>query len=102
MMSAYFLAEIITIHDPEQYQVYVEHARPIIQKYGGEYLFASAHLTPVSGGWNPKKLIAIRFESLENLHACFHSQACRAIPHLREHSTTSRAVIIEESSAQHR
>ena len=101
-MSAYFLAEIITIHDPEHYQVYVEHARSIIQQYGGEYLFASEHLTPVSGGWHPRKLIAIRFESLEKLHACFHSQAYRAIAHLREHSTTSRAVIIEDPSAQHR
>jgi uncharacterized protein (DUF1330 family) len=102
MMSAYFLAEIITIHDPEHYQAYVAYAGPIIQQYGGEYLFRSEHLTPVSGEWHPKKLILIRFESLEKLHACFHSQAYRAIAHLREHSTTSRAVIIEDSSAEQR
>jgi uncharacterized protein (DUF1330 family) len=92
-MSVFFLAEIEVL-DPEKYQEYVDRAFKIVQKFGGEYIFRSSSIVPVSGDWKPQRMILIRFESEAQMHGCFGSEAYRRIEHLREQSTRSRAVVI--------
>lgn len=41
-------------------------------------------------------MILIRFDTREDMHLCFCSEEYLRIKHLREQSTKSRAVIIEE------
>lgn len=95
-MSAFFLIEIAQVTDAEQYNLYIEKTAPIITSYGGEYIFRSEQLTPVSGEWNIKRIILIRFENKETLMKCFRSKEYKAIVHLRVQSTESKAVIIED------
>jgi uncharacterized protein (DUF1330 family) len=94
-MSAFFLVEIESIRDPEQYQEYVKRVAPIIARYGGEYVIRSDRVTAVSGSLNAKRVILIRFENKEDISTCFHSSEYREIAHLREQSTESKAMIIE-------
>jgi uncharacterized protein (DUF1330 family) len=94
-MSSFFLAEIEVL-DPEEYRAYVERASQIVEKYDGEYVFRSDNVTPVSGDWSPRQLLLNRFNSKADIHMCFASKEYLEIKHLREQSTKSRAVIIEE------
>ncbi|WAC08652.1 MAG: DUF1330 domain-containing protein [Thermodesulfobacteriota bacterium] len=95
-MPAFFLIEITKISDAESYGIYVEKVANIIKKYGGEYIFKSEQLTPVSGDWDAKRIILIRFENKGMLMKCFRSEEYKKIVHLREESTESKAVIIED------
>jgi uncharacterized protein (DUF1330 family) len=95
-MASFFLAEV-EVFDPEMYSMYIERASQIVQQYGGVYVFRSDSITPVSGNWEPRRLILIRFNSIQDIHQCFASEAYLAIKHLREQSTKSRAVIIEDA-----
>jgi uncharacterized protein (DUF1330 family) len=94
-MTSFFLAEIEVL-DPEKYQEYVDRASQIVRSYGGKYVFRSDNITPASGDWTPDKLVLIRFESETGMHKCFASKEYLEIRHLREQSTKSRAVIIEQ------
>jgi uncharacterized protein (DUF1330 family) len=95
-MSAFFLIEITKISDSEQYNSYIEKVAPIVNKYGGEYMFKSKQLIPVSGDWDTTKIVLIRFENKKMLMKCFRSEEYKTIVHLREQSTESKAVIIED------
>jgi uncharacterized protein (DUF1330 family) len=94
-MVCFFLAEI-EVHAAAPYREYVEKASEIVSRYGGEYVFRSEAITPVSEDWAPKRMVLIKFGTRDELQRCFTSPEYLAIKHLREHSTTSRAVIIQE------
>jgi len=48
-MPVFFLAGITEILDEKMYKEYIEKASPIVKKYGGEYIFKSNQIVPVSG-----------------------------------------------------
>ena len=95
MMSAFFLVEINKVSDAEKYGLYIEKVALIINKHGGEYIFKSEQLTPVSGGWDAKRIILIRFENKDMLRKFFQSEEYKKIVPLRKESTESKAIIIE-------
>jgi uncharacterized protein (DUF1330 family) len=94
-MPVFFLAEI-EVFDHEKYHAYIEMASHIIRQYGGEYIFRSDHIVPVSGNWTPHRLVLIRFNSKTDIQHCFGSREYLQIKHLREQSTKSRSVIIDQ------
>ena len=95
-MSVFFLAEIKTITDNNSYKEYIEKTAPIIKKHGGEYILRSEQLIPISGDWDLKRIILIRFDNKEKLRECFQSDEYKEIAHLREDSTVSKALMIED------
>ena len=96
IMAVYFLIEITEIHDPDQYAQYVEKAAPIVARYGGQYIVRSNRLTPLSGTWQAQRIILIRFESHAQIERCFSSTAYKQIAPLREQSTRSKTLLIED------
>jgi uncharacterized protein (DUF1330 family) len=94
-MPVFFLAEIEKITDDNLYRRYIEKAAPIIKQYGGEYIFRSEQLKPISGDWDLKRIVLIRFESIEKLQECFQSNEYKKIAHLREDATVSKAIVIK-------
>jgi uncharacterized protein (DUF1330 family) len=92
-MPAYFLAEI-EVEKPDMYARYVEKATPIVERYGGRYVFRSDSIHTVSGGWCPDRMVMIEFESRQKILECFSSDEYRSIAPLREQSTRSKAVIV--------
>jgi uncharacterized protein (DUF1330 family) len=94
-MPVFFLAEI-EVFDHEKYHAYSERAPQIVRQYGGEYIFRSENIVPVSGNWTPYRLVLIRFNSKTDIQLCFGSKEYLQIKHLREQSTKSRSVIIDQ------
>jgi uncharacterized protein (DUF1330 family) len=94
-MPVFFLAEI-EVFDHEKYHVYIERASQIVRQYGGEYIFRSDKIVPVSGNWTPHRLVLIRFNSKTDVQLCFGSKEYLQIKHLREQSAKSRSVLIDQ------
>ena len=93
-MSAYLILDI-DVHNQELYARYVAQATSIIEKAGGRYLVRGGRVTRLSGEWLPKRLVVIRFETVQQARDCFASPEYRKIAPLREEAATSRAVIVE-------
>jgi uncharacterized protein (DUF1330 family) len=93
-MLVFLLIETQKILNPEMYEEYSKKAKPIIINYGGEYVIKSEKLSPLAGDWDIKRIIMIRFPSLDDLQSCFDSVEYREIAHLREHSVLGKAIVI--------
>ena len=95
-MSVYFLVQVETISNEDMYKEYIDKVTSIIKKYGGEYIFRSEKITILVGEWNLKRILLIRFACKEKIQECLQSSEYKEIAHLRENSTISKALIIEE------
>ena len=78
------------------YDDYIEKVKPIVEKYGGEYIARTENVTSLSPLRKPNRVIIIRFPSREKLDACFSLEEYRQIMHERIDSVDTRAVIVEE------
>jgi len=94
VMSVYMIIEI-DIKNEELYSQYVEKVPEIIDQYGGRYLIRGGEVTPLSGHWNPERIIVIAFETVEQLQRCFSSPEYLELAPLREQSTVSKAIMVE-------
>lgn len=96
-MSWYFMVD--TYIDEQkgrgEYDDYIWQVKPIVEKYGGEYLVRTDHPLHLSDKRTPQRIIMIKFESRELLDACFSSAEYKAIMSKRADSVDSRAVIVE-------
>jgi len=85
----------VEIKDNERYSKYVEKVPEVIDKYGGRYLVRGGKVTPLSGNWNPERMVLIEFGSIEQLRKCFKSTEYLKIAPLREQSITSKAIVVD-------
>ena len=93
-MPGYFLLEI-EVKDQAAYAEYLKVAPATVKQYGGKYLIRGGAVTPVEGGWNPKRLVLLEFPSVDHVKKWLNSPEYRQVAPIREHSTHSRAVIVE-------
>ncbi len=95
-MSVYMIIDVKVL-DSDQYDQYKNKAKPIVMQHGGKYLSRGDKIYPVSGNWNPERVVLIQFDSMTELKQCFESDEYKKIAHLREQSIISRALIVEGS-----
>lgn len=84
-----------SVKEPQMYAEYVEKVKHIVQGFGGVYLVRGGKVLARSGGWDPERVVVIRFLTLDDLNACFASDEYKAVAHLRENSAVMRAVVVE-------
>jgi uncharacterized protein (DUF1330 family) len=93
-MSVYMIIEI-KVKDAEVYAEYVENVRAVVEEHGGRYLVRGGVVTPLSGDWNPERMIVIEFETAEQVRRCFNSAEYLELAPLREQSAVSRAIVVD-------
>lgn len=80
----------------QPYDEYIKEVKPIVEKYGGEYLIRSEKVTCLHPQRMPQRVIIIRFPSRDALNQCFSSEEYKAIMNKRISSVDARAIIVEE------
>ena len=97
-MSCYFMIDVYIDESKgrDSYDDYIEKVKPIVEKYGGEYIARTENVTALSPLRKPDRVIIIKFPSREKLDACFASDEYRRIMHDRVDNVDARAVIVEE------
>jgi uncharacterized protein (DUF1330 family) len=97
-MPAHFIVSV-TIPDPAHrapYDDYIAKVRPIVERYGGEYLVRSENIRHVAGEWTPDRVIVIRFPDMQTLQNCFASPEYKEIEELRISTVKASAVIVAD------
>ena len=97
-MACFFIIDVYIDESKGRgsYDDYIEKVKPIVEKYGGEYIARTENVTSLSPLRKPDRVIIIKFPSREKLDACFSSDEYRQIMHERIDSVDARAVIVEE------
>ena len=93
-MSMYMIVEI-EIKDDKVYAEYVKSVPGVITKYGGTYLVRGSQVTPLSGNWNPERIVVIAFDSIEDVRRCLASAEYRELAPIREKATAGKAIVVE-------
>ncbi len=93
-MSAYVVVDI-EVTDPEGYQEYVKLAPATVAQYGGRYLARGGHTEVLEGEWQPKRLVILEFESIEQAKAWLHSPEYAPARALRHRYARTNMVVIE-------
>ncbi len=93
-MSAYVVVDI-EVTDPEGYQEYVKLAPATVAQYGGRYLARGGRTEVLEGEWQPKRLVILEFESIEQAKAWLHSPEYAPARALRHRYARTNMVVIE-------
>lgn len=73
-MAAYYVVVDVRIDDAEEYKKYMSAAKPIAERYGGEYLVRGGDFRIMEGDYfQPRRLVIIRFPDREACEAFYHS-----------------------------
>ncbi len=99
-MACFFIIDVYIDESKGRgsYDDYIEKVKPIVEKYGGEYIARTENVTSLSPLRKPDRVIIIKFPSREKLDACFASDEYRRIMHERADSVDARAVIVEDAA----
>ena len=73
-MSTFLIVDT-ELTDPNLYETYKEKAKPIVEKFGGEYLARGGELTlKETDRWTPMRVVVIRFASVSHAQAFYESE----------------------------
>lgn len=77
-MAHYFVAQI-RIHDPAEYEKYLERFDEIFSLYNGEYLAIDESPTLLEGSWDYTKSVLVKFNSKKEFEDWYYSPAYQEI-----------------------
>jgi uncharacterized protein (DUF1330 family) len=94
-MAAYLIVDTL-LEDTDLYESYKLKARPLIEKFGGEYLARGGRMTlRESDLWSPSRLVLIRFPDVETANRCLDSFEYQEILPISKKSARRTAVVLE-------
>jgi uncharacterized protein (DUF1330 family) len=93
-MAAYVLVDVDVI-DRAAMQEYAKGVAATVAAYGGEYLVRNGKIETVEGGWAPKGLIVLKFESVARAKEWLNSPEYAPLKLIRHAATNSRMIIVE-------
>ena len=98
MPHAYLIVDM-KITDPDQYQQYMAAAPAAVAAAGGEYLVRGGRFESLEGGWQPARLVMLRFPSYEQAKSFYDGQMYRAARAKRAGATDYFNVTLVEGVA---
>ena len=93
-MPAYVIVEI-DVTDPEGYEEYRQLAAPTVINSGGRYLVRGGRTETLEGDWEPKRIVVLQFDSVEQAKGWWHSAEYEPIKGIRHRTTNSRMIVVE-------
>ncbi|MGE5386894.1 MAG: DUF1330 domain-containing protein [Betaproteobacteria bacterium] len=94
-MSAkgYLIAEA-KVTDPVVYEHYKALAEVAIAGHGGRYLVRGGAAEILEGGWSPRRLVVVEFESVEQAKTFYQSAAYRAAREARAGAAEMNMMVV--------
>lgn len=94
-MAAYLIVDTL-LHDPDLYEQYKLKAKPIVEKYGGEYLARGGQLIlKETDLWTPTRMVVIRFPSAEQANKFYDSTEYRDVLPISKQSARRTVVVLD-------
>jgi uncharacterized protein (DUF1330 family) len=93
-MPAFVIVDI-DVHDPVRYEEYKQLAEATVGAYGGRYVARGGRTEVLEGGWTPKRLVILEFESLERARQWWSSVEYGPARALRQATAHSAMVVVE-------
>lgn len=94
-MAAYLVVDT-DLTKPEVYEEYKTKARPIAEKFGGEYLARGGKMSiKESDLWSPKRMVLVKFPSFEQAENFYNSAEYQAVLPISLKSAKRTVLIVD-------
>lgn len=93
-MSAYIIVEI-EVTDPVRYEAYKTAAAASLARHGGTYVVRGGAAETLEGDWQPKRIVVLKFDSVERAKAWWSSADYAAPKKLRHETARTRMIVVE-------
>ena len=93
-MSAYVIVDI-EILDPAGYEDYKKLAGTTVEKHGGQYIVRGGKTEVLEGDWNPKRIVVLKFESIERARKWLHSQEYGEPRKMRHRTAKTNMIVVQ-------
>ena len=93
-MPAYVFAEI-EVTDPAPYEEYRKQVLAVVTKYGGKFIVRGGRVESKEGGWQPKRMVALEFPSMEQALKWYDSPEYAPLIKLRQKASKGKLIIVE-------
>jgi uncharacterized protein (DUF1330 family) len=93
-MSAYFVASVTAVTDPDKLKEYGANVPPVTQKYGGKVI-AAAPPELVEGQSKSIRLIVVEFPDMDAAKGWYNSDEYKPLAALRISATEGVAFLVE-------
>ena len=94
-MQAGFVIFNIDVTNPEDYNEYNTKVKPIVEKFGGEYIVRGGTNQVVEGNWQYSRTIVLKFPSYEKALEWYNSEEYQPIKQIRLDNAISNGIIIQ-------
>lgn len=94
-MAAFLIIEIAEVHDEEVYAKYRKVVTPNLAAAGATYLVRGGQVEVLEGSWRPKRIVVVRFDSVEAARRWWNDPAYAELKAMRQGSTTTNMILVE-------
>jgi uncharacterized protein (DUF1330 family) len=93
-MPAYVIANV-DIYDQTGYADYSAQTPDSIARYGGRFVARGGTAEKLEGSWEPKRVVIIEFESLDQAQRWYHSDDYQRLAGIRQKAADTDMVVVE-------
>jgi len=94
-MTAYLVVDS-KLTDPELYEQYKRKAKPLAEKFGGEYLARGGNtIVKESDLWSPTRMVLLRFPSAEQADAFYESAEYQQVLAISKQSAQRTVFVLD-------
>jgi uncharacterized protein (DUF1330 family) len=93
-MAAYVIVEIDVL-DPVGYEEYKNLAGATVEKYGGKYIVRGGATEVLEGDWQPKRIVVLRFESMQRAKDWLHCEEYREPREMRHRTAETNMILVD-------
>ena len=95
MNTAAYLIGDIDITDQDAYEKYRAGVSETVYAFGGNYLVRGAHGEVIEGTWEPKRLVVLEFESMNQAKAWYYSDEYAELKKLRQSASNGNLIFAD-------
>ena len=93
-MNGYVISNI-DVKNPEAYKEYIDKVKPIVEKFGGEYLVRAGEYKVIDGEWKYPRTIIIKYSSYEKALEWYNSEEYQPVKPIRLANSVAKGIIIQ-------
>ena len=91
----YFVGDV-DIHNIDNYKGYMEQVKPIVEKYGGEYLTRGGPMEALETNlWSPTRMVLLKFPNKKAALDWMNSEEYQPVKKIRQENSSGTMVLLE-------
>ena len=92
----YYLMGDVDIHNRDEYKIYMENTKSIIESYGGKYLVRGGDIDLKDTQlWRPTRVVLVRFPDKESADRFYQSDEYKPFREIRHKNADSTIFLVE-------